>query len=221
MAERRAIAEGIVAKDLRDSWISEHDHANYSYVEDGKTLFFKDNMPQKDENGDKLCDVCGGTIGLEWFEDGGVNGYSGDATEVVIPAKHNDVDVTEIGASAFKDGNAAIITKLTIPATVTSHREDSFRDLKDLKEFVVLGGTYFSVIDGNLYNYEGTKLIRYAPGKYTTAGNIKKAPGVQYKKADAINENGEIVLSGLTTGRWSFMVQYNDDSYNFYVLDVE
>ena len=69
-------------------------------------------------------------------------------------------------------------------------------------------------------NLDDMYIIRYAPGKYTTAGNIKKAPGVQYKKADAINENGEIVLSGLTTGRWSFMVQYNDDSYNFYLLDI-
>ena len=45
-AERRAIAEGIVAKDLRDSWISEHDHANYSYEENGKTYFFKDNLSE-------------------------------------------------------------------------------------------------------------------------------------------------------------------------------
>ena len=64
-------------------------------------------------------------------------------------------------------------------------------------------------------------IIRYAPGKYTTSNNIKNAPGAQYKKADAIDENGEIVIDGLTAGRWSFMVQYNDESYNFYVIDVE
>ena len=52
-AARREIANGIVAKDLRDTWISEHDHANYSYEQDGKTYFFKDNVPQKDENGEK------------------------------------------------------------------------------------------------------------------------------------------------------------------------
>ena len=45
-AARRDIAKGIIAKDLRESWISEHDHANYSYVEDGKTLFFKDNLSE-------------------------------------------------------------------------------------------------------------------------------------------------------------------------------
>ncbi|MBQ3184096.1 MAG: InlB B-repeat-containing protein [Clostridia bacterium] len=64
-------------------------------------------------------------------------------------------------------------------------------------------------------------IIRYAPGKYTTANNIKNAPGSQYKKADSIDANGEIVIDGLTAGRWSFMVQYNDESYNFYVLDIE
>ncbi len=70
-------------------------------------------------------------------------------------------------------------------------------------------------------NLDDLYIIRYAPGKYTTSNNIKNAPGAQYKKTADINENGEIVISGLTTGRWSFMVQYNDDSYNFYVLDVE
>ncbi|MBR4880859.1 MAG: hypothetical protein IKU19_02935, partial [Clostridia bacterium] len=70
-------------------------------------------------------------------------------------------------------------------------------------------------------NLDDLYIIRYAPGKYTTSNNIKNAPNSQYKKAANINENGEIVITGLTTGRWSFMVQNNDDSYNFYVLDVE
>ncbi len=63
-------------------------------------------------------------------------------------------------------------------------------------------------------------IIRYAPGKYTTSNNIKNAPGSQYKKADSIDANGEIVIDNLTAGRWSFMVQYNDESYNFYVIDI-
>ena len=70
-------------------------------------------------------------------------------------------------------------------------------------------------------NLDDLYIIRYAPGKYTTAGNIKKAPGVQFKKSDSVNADGEIVIDRLTTGRWSFMVQYNDQSYNFYLIDVE
>ena len=69
-------------------------------------------------------------------------------------------------------------------------------------------------------NLDDMYIIRYAAGKYSTANNIKNAPGAMYKKADAINENGEIVIDGLTTGRWSFMVQYYDDSFNFYLLDI-
>ena len=46
-AVRNSIAKNIKAKDLRDTWISEHDHANYSYKrEDGKTYFFKDNLTE-------------------------------------------------------------------------------------------------------------------------------------------------------------------------------
>ena len=70
-------------------------------------------------------------------------------------------------------------------------------------------------------NLDDMYIIRYAPGKYTTSNNIKNAPGAQYKKTADIDANGEITIDGLTAGRWSFMVQYNDDSYNFYVLDVE
>ncbi|MBR6514779.1 MAG: hypothetical protein IKT46_08120 [Clostridia bacterium] len=70
-------------------------------------------------------------------------------------------------------------------------------------------------------NLDDLYIIRYAKGKYTTSNNIKNAPGAQYKKTADIDANGEITIDGLTTGRWSFMVQYNDDSYNFYVLDVE
>ncbi len=69
-------------------------------------------------------------------------------------------------------------------------------------------------------NLDDLYIIRYAPGKHTTSNNIKNAPGSQYKKADAINANGKIVIKDLTPGRWSFMVQYNDESYNFYVIDV-
>ena len=74
-----------------------------------------------------------------------------------------------------------------------------------------------SVTFGNL---DGLYIIRYAAGKYTTASNIKNAPGSKFLKSADINENGEIVIDNLTAGRWSFMVQYDDESYNFYVIDV-
>ena len=46
-AVRNSIAKNIKAKDLRDTWISEHDHANYSYTrEDGNIYFFEDNLTE-------------------------------------------------------------------------------------------------------------------------------------------------------------------------------
>ena len=75
-----------------------------------------------------------------------------------------------------------------------------------------------SVTFGDL---DGLYIIRYAPGKYTTASNIKNAPGSKFLKSQDINENGEIVIDNLTAGKWSFMVQYDDESYNFYVIEIE
>ncbi len=39
--ERAKILKNVVAKDQRGSWISEHDHANYSYEKDGDYYFFE------------------------------------------------------------------------------------------------------------------------------------------------------------------------------------
>ncbi|MBQ3182122.1 MAG: InlB B-repeat-containing protein [Clostridia bacterium] len=77
-----------------------------------------------------------------------------------------------------------------------------------------VGKVVFSDLDG-LY------IIRYAKGKYTTANNIKNASGSKYLKADAINDKGKIAIKDLSAGRWSFMVQYDDESCSFYLLDIE
>ncbi|MBQ3182345.1 MAG: hypothetical protein IJB57_01635, partial [Clostridia bacterium] len=78
------------------------------------------------------------------------------------------------------------------------------------------------VQDGNkvtIGDLDDLYIVRYAPGKYTTSNAIKAAAGSKYlKTADIVD--GKLVIENLTAGRWSFMVQYNDDSYNFYVIDV-
>jgi hypothetical protein len=43
---RNSIAKNIKAKDLRDTWISEDEHTNYSYEKDGKIYFFEDNFAE-------------------------------------------------------------------------------------------------------------------------------------------------------------------------------
>ncbi len=62
------------------------------------------------------------------------------------------------------------------------------------------------------------KVIRYAPGEYTTSSEIKNAPGsfgISPKKI----VNGAVSVN-LKAGTYSFCVQYNDESYNYYVITV-
>ncbi len=69
---RRAILDEVKGKDLRTSWISEHDHANYSYKDGENYYFFKENVV--DGSKEKLGHYAGkypfnGTVdttGDEW-----------------------------------------------------------------------------------------------------------------------------------------------------------
>ncbi len=77
--------------------------------------------------------------------------------------------------------------------------------------------------DGNVVtigDLDDLYIVRYAFGKYTTSNNIKNAPGSKYLKAADI-VNGELKIELTEAGRWSFMVQYNDESYNFYLITVD
>lgn len=79
------------------------------------------------------------------------------------------------------------------------------------------------VQDGNtvvIGNLDGLHMVRYAYGEYTTSNSIKKAPGAITLKSDAIDANGNIVIDLDKTGKWSFMVQYSDESFNFYLVDI-
>ena len=79
------------------------------------------------------------------------------------------------------------------------------------------------VQDGNkvtIGNIEDLYIVRYAKGEYATSAEIKRAPGAQaIKPADAID--GVIMIKGLKAGTYTFCVQYNDESYNYYVITVE
>ena len=121
-------------------------------------------------------------------------------------------------------------------------------DIKDAEEYMIQyrdEGTVTIIVEFNngykhIYHYDVAKkvpnfvqdgntvtigdlddlyIVRYAPGKYTTANNIKKAPDSKYLKAADVVD-GTLTIKLDTAGRWSFMVQYNDQSYNFYVIEV-
>lgn len=59
-----------------------------------------------------------------------LTGYSGDATEVVIPATYEGLPVTSIGESAFKDCEE--ITSVSIPSSVTIIKNYAFRSCDKL-----------------------------------------------------------------------------------------
>jgi len=79
------------------------------------------------------------------------------------------------------------------------------------------------VQDGNkvtIGDIDDLKVIRYAKGEYTTSSQIKSAPG-------SVAINGKNVTTDTVTvtlksaGRYTFCVQYNDESYNYYTVVVE
>ena len=69
-------------------------------------------------------------------------------------------------------------------------------------------------------NIDDLYVIRYAPGEYTTSAQIKAAAGSKALKADSAVD-GVITVKNLKAGTYTFCVQYNDESYNYYVITVE
>ncbi len=66
---------------------------------------------------------------------------------------------------------------------------------------------------------DGLVMIRYARGEYSSSSEIKKALGSKAIKPDAIAD-GKISIA-LEAGTYTFCVQYDDDSYNYYRITVE
>ena len=74
-----------------------------------------------------------------------------------------------------------------------------------------------SVVIGNLDNLY---TIRYAKGEYATMGEIKRADGCQVRRSRNIVD-GVITVTDLEPGTYTFCVQYNDQSYNYFTVVVE
>ena len=68
-------------------------------------------------------------------------------------------------------------------------------------------------------NLDGLKVLRYAKGEYATSNAIKNAAGSVALTPKKIVD-GKITVT-LPTGLYSFCVQYDDDSYNYYTVTVE
>lgn len=67
-------------------------------------------------------------------------------------------------------------------------------------------------------NLKGLKVLRYAKGEHATSAEIKRAEGSVALKSSSI-VNGEISVT-LESGIYTFCVQYDDESYNYYTVTV-
>ncbi|MBR5514720.1 MAG: leucine-rich repeat domain-containing protein [Clostridia bacterium] len=62
------------------------------------------------------------------------------------------------------------------------------------------------------------KVIRYASGEYTTSNQIKNAKGSVTVSSKYYSDDNYTVT--LSPGTYTFCVQYNDESYNYFVLNI-
>ena len=75
--------------------------------------------------------------------------------------------------------------------------------------------------DGNKVTFtelDDLKVVRYAKGEYTTSSQIKNAAGSVAITPKKIVD-GAISVT-LPEGTYTFCVQYNDESYNYYVVNI-
>ena len=66
---------------------------------------------------------------------------------------------------------------------------------------------------------DGFVMIRYAKGTYKTSSQIKAAEGSKVlKPADLVG--GYAIISDLEAGTYTFCVQFDDESYDYYTVTV-
>lgn len=76
--------------------------------------------------------------------------------------------------------------------------------------------------EGNTVTFgelDGLKVIRYAKGIYTTSGEIKRAQGSVGLTSSKIKDG--MIKVTLKPGTYTFCVQYDDESQNFYTVTVD
>ncbi len=69
-------------------------------------------------------------------------------------------------------------------------------------------------------NINDLYVVRYAKGTHTTAAAIKNAPGSEYIRPEAAVK-GIITVKVEYATTYSFLVQYNDESYNYFTFTTE
>ncbi len=100
-----------------------------------------------------------------YYSVSGPGTFSG--TDLVIPAEHLGLPVKMIATSAFSRCDK--LTRVVIPATVTSIGKDAFYSCENILSFsVAKENPNYRAMLGNLYSKSGDTLIQYAIGKTDT-----------------------------------------------------
>jgi len=103
-----------------------------------------------------------------------ITGYTGPGGDVTIPSTINGLLVTSIGHRAFDGCNS--LTSVTIPNSVTNIGVAAFEDCTSLTAITVDAlNSFYSSVDGVLFNKSQTTLIQYPGGKagsYTIANSV-------------------------------------------------
>lgn len=79
------------------------------------------------------------------------------------------------------------------------------------------------IVEDNMVTLKGLddmKVLRYVRGEYSTSNQIKNAPGVVNIRAKDINASPHLKIA-LKSGTYTLCVQYNDESFNYYIITVE
>ena len=139
-AKRAEILTRVQGKDLRDSWFSEHDHANYAYKKDGNWYFFE-NQTSATANLDKY-DTLGQYLGKYAYN--GTVTVEADGSYTVKPTTVKNIDAF----IALMEGYLAESTGKTVAGQkysnyvtdATKYSVDEKGEFTDYSEFMYYTG---------------------------------------------------------------------------------
>ena len=108
-----------------------------------------------------------------------ITGYTGSGatnSNLVIPNTVSGYQVTSIAANAFD--NNTYVTSITLPSSMNKLSDGFLDNNKNIANiYVDSSNTSFKSINGILYDYDGTTLMRYPNGKtattFTVPSNVK------------------------------------------------
>ncbi|MCU0782155.1 MAG: leucine-rich repeat protein, partial [Akkermansiaceae bacterium] len=134
-----------------------------------------------------------------------ITGYTGTDPAPVIPATLNGQPVTRIGAFAF--ANKTTLTRVTIPASVTSIGEQAFAYCGVLTDILVdPANPNFSSLDGVLFNKDQTTLLQWPGGRTGDYAVPASVTGIEaYAFAGGAGLTGVVIPASVTSiGDYAF-----------------